>query len=462
MSNEPIPITTIEDYEVYLPDLVNYANTILTFIQSPDPEYPKDDLISQIVNIREQYNRGNKIIGALDKLKAHKYEVLIENHKKLGPVFDKLKQYSSEDTPKDVRLVQNSPAKQFTHIEEIRKMNLSLNDLILRSIEVIQPNGVLKSKLEDFQKGMKQPPTNADSYNSKMTQFIKQFYSLFMGNNLRLLDEELTYICECPQLLISRANNDDIRNDVLVIIRASVDFVYEGKDNDKFGISPAQLSSRIIKQYWNSRKFLEDQAIEQIPPFEKHLREGISSINTNNLEILFKDNYKAIASSKKNGDAFGIVLSLLNECENLTEQYFIKGYEQYPIKKQKENSTEIKTEEAIKTTTFLDSYSLPYLAEPFAYKILEHFGIGPFSHFIINPFISRGFYIATEGLSKDNNSFIMFSNLKKYNSIFEQSKDKQNLYQKITKVDIIIRIMLLSDMNDDNIGFVKKWMSGNK
>lgn len=63
-------------------------------------------------------------------------------------------------------------------------------------------------------------------------------------------------------------------------------------------------------------------------------------------------------------------------------------------------------------TTDNEDYFEPYyypsqnIIEPFAYILLECFGIGPHVEFIINPYISRGFYIATRDLTHENHVFM--------------------------------------------------------
>ncbi|EAY16790.1 hypothetical protein TVAG_447490 [Trichomonas vaginalis G3] len=94
--------------------------------------------------------------------------------------------------------------------------------------------------------------------------------------------------------------------------------------------------------------------------------------------------------------------------------------------------------------------------------------MGHHVEFIINPYISRGFYIATRDLTYENQIFMelgkeLFSNVHydfdrlvySFCRNFQKQRS-EDLYINITTLDIIVRILLLTDMSKGNLGFALK------
>ncbi|KAI5497223.1 protein CBG06246 family [Trichomonas vaginalis G3] len=140
----------------------------------------------------------------------------------------------------------------------------------------------------------------------------------------------------------------------------------------------------------------------------KHLRTGVKSFDFDKIEIEFSDNYKAAVEIKKHGVEFGEILSL-KEGDEIITRYFIKAFFGYPVENQKYSCEFVSVEDFIfdDNNRFPPAYfSLPKMREPFAYKLLECFGIGPHVEFVINPYISRGFYIAKQDLTHGDQVFV--------------------------------------------------------
>ncbi|EAY14870.1 hypothetical protein TVAG_411360 [Trichomonas vaginalis G3] len=272
------------------------------------------------------------------------------------------------------------------------------------------------------------------------------------------------------EFFISRMSPKEIRDDCLTVIRTLTDFSFGKQIEDPYGVNPEFLT-RVAKWYlWRSPKFLQDQAIEQISEFVEHLRSGVKSFNFDNLQMDFCDNYKVIVNTKKEGEEFGEILTLIQDDKKIV-RYFIKGYLGYPAKNGYFDQTALFGPLWVTDDPFPpEYYHYPYLREPFAYKILEFFGMGPHTEFIINPYIGRGFYIATRDLTHENNTFYeleknIFPNYDfdrclyhrfnpSVNSIrkIPKSEDLIIIFTKLTKLDIISRIMHLFDLNKRNIG----------
>jgi hypothetical protein len=107
--------------------------------------------------------------------------------------------------------------------------------------------------------------------------------------------------------------------------------------------------------------------------------------------------------------------------------------------------------------------------ELLVYKVLEHLGIGPKAHFILNMTSSGGLYIATQdsGFSKQSQkkkNFNIFSKIKNQFALFANNQNTESLASSIderdilgiTEIDIISRILKIHDTstNSDNFGRV--------
>ena len=232
---------------------------------------------------------------------------------------------------------------------------------------------------------------------------------------------------------------------------------------DEYSVTPKDLTRKIKKLFLGSRKFLQDQAVEQISDFRIYLNSGIEEYNFNERALLFKkDGYRAVIRNKGSGDEFGEILSLENKETGSIFRYFIKAYSGYPIKNSAEGSGALSISSGVISgakSGNVGHFTLPNLIEPFIYKILESVKIGPKSEFILNPYIENGFYIATRGLTDLGQTFKEVDKLDSLLVKKIEEMDKQNMQYNIfniniTMIDFIARVMQLSDLNKGNFGFV--------
>ncbi|EAY01125.1 hypothetical protein TVAG_040300 [Trichomonas vaginalis G3] len=306
-----------------------------------------------------------------------------------------------------------------------------------------------------------------------MKYFMESTFSIFFAKLIGNPEQETLNTKENfsskTEFLISRTNPEELRNDCLTVLRTLSDFSFREPVYDDYGVNQEFLTRKAKFYFWISRKILQDQAIEQIPEFAEHLRTGVKSFDFDKVEIEFSDQYKAAAEIKKHGVEFGETLSL-KEGEEIITRYYIKAFFGYPIENQENNW------ESLFLTDFIFDdnnrfppayYSLPKLREPFAYKILECFGMGPHVEFVINPYISRGFYIAKQDLTHGDQAFFELGKDVLHNTHdfdfylfcahhrFEKQK-QESFNIDTTVLDIMIRIMNLYDINKGNIGFLLK------
>ena len=111
------------------------------------------------------------------------------------------------------------------------------------------------------------------------------------------------------------------------------------------------------------------------------------------------------------------------------------------------------------------------LKELFAYKVLEKVGFGPKTDFIINNNLPSGLYISTEeiiGFTKLSDiiyerhpiekrimyNFKQLSSTIMKDDFIPTGNCNEAIIKELTKFDILVRSLLLGDLNDGNIGFI--------
>ena len=235
---------------------------------------------------------------------------------------------------------------------------------------------------------------------------------------------------------------------------------------------------------FNKIKFTGKQIeIEQTTKVSKEvLQTQVCEISLN------RKRYLLHSASKSNGKHFGtIVRSYIFEPEvrqalkvSGEKTYFLKSYSMgYPAINNNRGSNGA----AYDTTKDITSYDkdnikvkLPDLRELMGYKILEHLSLGPKTHFIINPYITYGLFILTEGLNNNGQQFVEENHFAiEQNEELEKNvldryfgcknfKDYKAFYPVIslTELHLTSLIFNLVDMKQDNIGYIKKESFDNK
>ena len=226
------------------------------------------------------------------------------------------------------------------------------------------------------------------------------------------------------------------------------------------------------------------ESISNIPT-EEYDEYRISKIHGMDFEYMdmggHYEQYRLLFQQKESGVTFGSYVIIgkkvvKNKTQKIVDakKFFLKTYYGYPA----ENGFD---SDGILTTTVdwgassinqVDDSSLlknskPLdLVEPFVYKVLEELNFGPKAYFIINPYIKNGFYILTEDLSDKKNSFVLardweFNGKITFKDIVEPVMNavpniKDNLFLiNVREAHIASLILNLSDIKDDNIGFIK-------
>ena len=194
---------------------------------------------------------------------------------------------------------------------------------------------------------------------------------------------------------------------------------------------------------------------------------------------------------KSDGKQFGFKLKIIkikDTSSELISTFFVKSYMGYYGNATKFsygnetsssplmiNSQERSSMSSTKVRSILN------LKEPFMYSLLSKLGFSPEVHFIINPYITGGFFIATAdlnneskkerffeighiagkprrtdlatGLEDESIGFIQLFNIE----LRQPLKNKNpNIFTELTKIDMLARIFRLEDFNTGNFGCVVK------
>ena len=148
--------------------------------------------------------------------------------------------------------------------------------------------------------------------------------------------------------------------------------------------------------------------------------------------------------------------------DNNRKVYYLKAYHGYPAMKEKHGSDAYTDSTTTVTTTPSEPRGLRAqelnIKEPFVYKLLENLQVGPVVHFMINPYINNGFYIATEDLNTDTVGFVELNQLKLIfgDILRSQTLDAGQLKMKtnLAEINLLTNILELGDIKPDNIGYI--------
>ena len=214
----------------------------------------------------------------------------------------------------------------------------------------------------------------------------------------------------------------------------------------------------------------------------KFSEEGYDSI------IISRIDRKLDILPKSDGKQFGFKLIIEDKTTKDKSSFFVKSYMGYygnAIKFSYGNETSssplmINSQES-RSMSSTKVRSILNLKEPFMYSLLNKLNFAPEVHFIINPYITGGFFIATAdlnnetkrekffeighiagkpkktdiatGLEDESIGFIGLFNaeLKK---VFNEKNS--NIFTELTKIDMLARIFRLEDFNTGNFGCVVK------
>ena len=194
---------------------------------------------------------------------------------------------------------------------------------------------------------------------------------------------------------------------------------------------------------------------------------------------------------KSDGKQFGFKLKIIkikDTSSELISTFFVKSYMGYYGNATKFsygnetsssplmiNSQERRSMSSTKVRSILN------LKEPFMYSLLSKLGVSPEVHFIINPYITGGFFIATAdlnneskkerffeighiagkskktnvatGLEDESIGFIQLFNIELRQPLENKNP---NIFTELTKIDMLARIFRLEDFNTGNFGCVVK------
>ena len=214
----------------------------------------------------------------------------------------------------------------------------------------------------------------------------------------------------------------------------------------------------------------------------KFSEEGYDSI------IISRIDRKLDILPKSDGKQFGFKLIIEDKTTKDKSSFFVKSYMGYygnAIKFSYGNETSssplmINSQER-RSMSSTKVRSILNLKEPFMYSLLSKLGFSPEVHFIINPYITGGFFIATAdlnneskkerffeighiagkprrtdlatGLEDESIGFIQLFNIKLRQPLENKNP---NIFTELTKIDMLARIFRLEDFNTGNFGCVIK------
>ena len=253
-----------------------------------------------------------------------------------------------------------------------------------------------------------------------------------------------------------------------------------------------KLDEKLIRIFPDSRRLLLNISIEQL--FFNRL--GIDFNNfykLNEESTIVKFNTKEgrftffKREEKPDGVNDGFILAYLegnSEDENnanIIDRFYIKKYHKGSMYTRRKHRNSHETGDVpITTPVFLasstsrsmtssrsnSSVRFFNLKEPIIYSVLEILNLGPNKEFIINPYVDRGFYIATRDLSLEGKYFSTMTNIefsfinkkKEQTELCKHLKNSASIYDNISiglnELDLFATIFLLEDMNTGNYGVV--------
>lgn len=271
-----------------------------------------------------------------------------------------------------------------------------------------------------------------------------------------------------------------------------------------------KLNEKMSKVFLNSKRLMFQQISQQLLKTY-----GIDIFAVENLYVdyisetdlcrymTFKYNnhiYKVQQQEKSGGVNFGFVLNIyrnantnelettkkqsnfeLDKNDELIDRFFIKKYYKGTIYTKANNVdsaqslgtkipsmtstsfTTSQTEGSKSVVNKRESERFLDLKEPFIYKILEQLNLGPEVHFIINPYINRGFYIATKDIS-GNGYFSTMNPMEKKIEVELSGENKflkniteeniKNLSIGLSELNLVGLIYSLEDLNTGNYGYI--------
>lgn len=356
-----------------------------------------------------------------------------------------------------------------------------------------------------------------DKYDEQLKNLLKQrdslravlnSYALFINTKLMSLpSQDLTQV-----MLLDLWKQNNLSN-VLKCIRAvsfaKTDFVPDPEEDQEFDNN--KFFESTVKCFYHSRALmgivLSPQVIGLIQPgfINQHVtfeinRESAandsssSQMSNSNSSTKMQSSFRPAASykfvykaagpypeytvtlqNKKEGAQFGGFFTL-SDSNGTFQKYFVKAYYGYPAK------GDFNSEKAFTSSMSFNCNSELFMDEPFEipqytpvnfkelfiYKVLEQLNVGPKSHFIINPFLKDGLFIATEDLNTKSESFIEMGKMDPVlevviNSILIEMRNGDltpsdygefNSLAGLLEIDTINRVFGLLDANDGNFGYL--------
>ncbi|EAX88942.1 hypothetical protein TVAG_375900 [Trichomonas vaginalis G3] len=302
-------------------------------------------------------------------------------------------------------------------------------------------------------------------------------YFLWMTQSIYADSIEYEFLDLCEYLILPIISNIfefDKKYDALEFIRSLSDVE---RDDTALYCLPRGKISEVNRVFLGSRRIFFNVFVEQ---YLKRSQIFPYLIETDDFGMELSG---AKFEIKTSGAQFGgKITDTINN-----KVYYVKVHQNYPLKNMKDGLfvTEYQQEldEGNQSNFLNHMYDRTQartvdLKEPFMYKVLESLKLGAKVDFIINPFINFGFYIVSESLSNDKQTFIDIKSFREsektfciqyyindfridiVNSRTSFGELKQHFKRKtivdLTVIDIIFKIFSLRDAHCCNLGFIDK------
>lgn len=195
----------------------------------------------------------------------------------------------------------------------------------------------------------------------------------------------------------------------------------------------------------------------------------------------YHQEYTVLLANKNEGAQFGGYFTLTDSTGS-SQKYFVKAYYGYPAK------GDFNSEKAFTSSMSFNCNSELFMDEPFdipqyapvdfkelfIYKVLEKLNVGPKSHFIINPYLKDGLFIATEDINDETSGFVEMGKMDPVlevviNNILIEMRNGElgpseycsfNALAGLLEIDTINRVFGLLDANDGNFGYLERLVNG--
>ena len=244
-------------------------------------------------------------------------------------------------------------------------------------------------------------------------------------------------------------------------------------------ITNLQQNSRLAKllnySFYSSHLFLTYSFLEGKGLYRQQLERKEAMYKIGDVTIKSK--------TRAEGLFFGIIVDNVSDNINGKMKYFIKSYKNYLVNNDKFTFTGDTTISSLPTHVSNQNINSPLestpcipsvyeqkfdidLKELFVYKLLERLKFGARVDFFVNPYLKRALFIQSTDLNAGQQQYNQYKPTVELQEIIRREQGqipvngvRQEIHDyeiKLTEMDLVVRSLLLTDMHQKNIMFIRQ------